>query len=369
MKDIQVFQPSLGKEELAAVEAVFKSNWIGRGAKVKEFEKRWAQYLGVFPAQVRSISSATEGLFQIIQLLGLKRGDEVILPTISFVGAANAIAASGATPVFCDVNRHTLNPNLDDILDCTTKKTKAVILLHYGGLPCFPVTHLHQHLPKIPLIEDSACSPSSTIMDYPCGTFGDFGVWSFDAMKIMSAGDGGMVYFADSKQAEKFDRATYLGLGSSGQDNPADRWWEFQIDCSGRRSIMNDITASIGMAQLDKLQDFTSRRREIHYQYQHRLLGCPWLKLPPDYIGSSHYLYWVQTKYRDRLARHLRDRGIYTTFRYYPLHLVKLYGSKAKLPEAEWAAKNTLCLPIHQGMSDADVERVILEVKKFGKKL
>src|SRR5687768_8465038 len=180
---INVFQPTLGAEELEAVGGVFASSWVGRGARTDRFESEFAAHLGVDRGLVRSVSCCTEGLFQSMDLLGIGAGDEVVLPTISFVGAANAVAACGATPVFCDVDPRTLNATAGTLEPKLTTRTRAVLLLHYGGLPA----RLHEILPllhgrRVALIEDSACSVASRIDGRACGTFGDVGVWSFDAM-------------------------------------------------------------------------------------------------------------------------------------------------------------------------------------------
>src|SRR5688572_24343074 len=132
---IHVFQPSLGAEELEAVRRVFESNWVGKGAVTDRFEAAFARHLAVDRGCVRSLSSCTEGLFQAMTLLGIAAGDEVVLPSISFVGAANAVLAAGATPVFCDVDRRTLNTTAADLEQAMTSRTRAVILLHYGGVP------------------------------------------------------------------------------------------------------------------------------------------------------------------------------------------------------------------------------------------
>ena len=210
---LNVFQPSLQREELDAVASVFESNWIGKGEVTARFEAAFAASLRVDRTLVRSISCCTEGLFQSMTLLGAGPGDEVVLPSISYVGAANAIAAAGATPMFCDVDPRTLNATAECIAEKMTPRTRAALVLHYGGLPCDmdSVCSLLQ-AKGIPLIEDSACSVASSYMGKACGTFGDIGLWSFDSMKVVSTGDGGMIYCRDARMAERAERLLYLGL-------------------------------------------------------------------------------------------------------------------------------------------------------------
>jgi len=374
---INVFQPALRQEELQAVLRVFESNWVGKGKVTDQFETEFANYLGVERTLVRSVSCCTEGLFQSVALLGVGPEDEVILPSISFVGAANAIAAAGARPVFCEVSRRTLNATAESIEEKITPRTKAVLILHYGGVPCEMDEICRLLCEKgIYLIEDNACSIASQYRGKPCGTFGDTGVWSFDAMKILVTGDGGMIYCKNAEMAQQVEEQLYLGLlTKSGYSGKADtRWWEFEISCYGRRAIMNDIASAIGTEQLKKLPDFISRRRQIHEFYSQALSDLEWLQTPPDiprYVQSSYYLYWIQTRadIRDQLAKHLRDNGIYTTFRYYPLHWVKLHGPHPALPNAEEAAQTTLCIPIHQSLSDDDTHKIVDSIREFGKRL
>jgi dTDP-4-amino-4,6-dideoxygalactose transaminase len=372
---INVFQPALQEEELEAVRRVFASNWIGKGKITDQFESDFAVHLGVERDLIRSVSCCTEGLFQSMDLLGIGAEDEVILPTISFVGAANAVAAAGARIKFCDVDRRTLNATAEFIEQQTTPRTKAVIILHYGGLPC-EMDEICDFLKRkgIALIEDSACSVASRYKGKFCGTFGSIGLWSFDAMKILVSGDGGMIYCGNEDLARRAQEMLYLGLTTkSGFSSAVDnKWWEFEISCYGRRGIMNDVTSAIGIEQLKKLPGFVERRREIHEYYDRLLSPVEWLQTPPrlpDYCESSFYFYWIQTApdIRDRLAAFLKERGIYTTFRYYPLHCVEFYGVSVGLPNAEQAAQSTLCLPIHQALSNGDLEKIVEAIWDFGK--
>jgi len=287
---INLFQPALGTEELAAVGQVFDSNWVGKGALTDQFESKFADHIGVERALVQNVSSCTEGLFQSMALLDIGPGDEVILPTISFVGAANAIVACGATPLFCDVDKRTLNPTARQIEEKITPKTKAVILLHYGGVP-YQLEQICDLLKQfnIPLIEDSACSVASRVAGQACGTFGDIGIWSFDAMKILVTGDGGMIYCQNPELVQRAEELLFLGLQTESgfASQVSTRWWEFEVSRPGRRATMNDITSAIGIEQLAKLPAFIARRQEIHHYYD-EMLKLDWLQLPPKIpVGGS----------------------------------------------------------------------------------
>ncbi len=318
------------------------------------------------PEHLVSVSCCTEGLFQAVAGLRLGPGDEVILPTIHFVGAANAIAAAGATPVFCDVHPRHLNPTADDIRAALTPRTRAVLILHYGGWPLEleEIAALCRRR-RLWLIEDAANSVASAVGGKACGTFGDVGVWSFDAMKVLVTGDGGMVWCRDPEVLSRVRSNTTLGLSElSGIESlRPDRWWEFEVASFGRRAILNDLAAAIGLVQLDRLGAFIRRRQAVHDFYLRRLAGLDWLTLPPEpppAAAGTYAFFWVQcaAPLRDRLAGHLRQNDVYTTFRYHPLHLVPIYGPSRRLPRAEEAAETTLLLPQHQALSREDLEKI-----------
>jgi aminotransferase len=370
---IQVFQPSLSADELASVARTFNSNWPGKGPRVDEFEAAWAKHINASPANVVSVNSCTEGLFTAVQLLGIGPGDEVIIPTIHFVGAAQAVLSVGAKPVFCDVDSRTLNTTADDIWSKRTPNTKAVILNHYGGAPC-QMDEIKQWCERgnISIIEDAACAPASTYNGQAVGAFGDIGVWSFDSMKIISTGDGGMMYIRDKELADKARKQLYLGTSEgSGLSSDKARWWEFEVEIAGaRRSVMNDIAAGIGLEQLKKMDGFIARRYEIMNKYllgfgeNHDIANCSQVFFfDGDNQRSSHYFFWIQTPRRDELARYLKGQGVYTTFRYYPLHWA--YKTGDSLPNAEKAARETLLLPLHCGLTDDQVQFICDTIKDF----
>lgn len=371
---INVFQPSLGDRELDAVREVFASNWIGRGERTKTFEERFARHIGVAPHHVTSTNSCTEATFLAMELAGVGPGMDVVLPTVSFVGVGNAIASRGARPVFCDVDPRTLNPTVADVEAALTPRTRAVVLLHYGGYPG-DVARIAELCRErgILLIEDAAIGVASRVDGRACGTFGDMGVWSFDHGKILVTVDGGMLYCRDPELAARAPKLAYLGLEQiSGYDQALrqhTRWWEFEISSFSRRSVTNDVCSAVGLVQLERLPGFVARRRQIAERYDQGLADVEGLRCPPPLPPgheSSYYMYWIQLEggIRDALARDLYERGIYTTFRYPPLHRVKAYGSTAVLPNAEDAAARTLLLPMHQALTDDEVDRVVTAVRE-----
>ena len=299
---INVFQPTLGKEELQRLEQVFASNWIGKGKLVDEFEMKYAKHLGSDRNKVLSTNCCSEGLFSSMHLCDIKAEDEVIVPTVSFVGAGNAVCANGSKMVLCDVDKRTLNARAEDIEKVITSKSKAILLLHFGGIPCEmdEIMKLAEAY-NLKVIEDCAAGVCSTYKGKALGTFGDMGMWSFDAMKILVCGDGAMLHFKDEELREKAEKWLYFGLQTkSGYENSvAQKWWEFDISCFGHRAIMNDITAAIALEQFEKLPEYMSKRAMVHEFYNDNLKDIEWMDLPlpiADDCKSSYYFYHIQNK-------------------------------------------------------------------------
>ena len=371
---IQIFSNTLGEEELQVVKAAFDSKWVGKGKQCDEFEREFAQHLNV--EQVLLFNCCTSAIYCALQALGIGPGDEVIVSTVNFVACASAVVDMGATPVFADVDPHTLNILPSEIERLTTDRTKAVFLLHYGGHPC-PMDEIRAACREaVTIVEDSANAVSSTYKGQACGTLGDAGVFSFDAMKILVMVDGGALYLRDPEARERAGVYRYLGLApktTSGIDamgEKQERWWEFELSTTSGRFVSNDVLAAIGREQLKKLPAFIDRRREIWEYYQQELVNVPGLVCPPeplDNCTTSYYLYWIQVPgRRDELATHLAENGVYTTFRYYPLHLVEHYSAQCELPNSEHANEVTLNLPLHQNLSDEEVNRVVEAVRSVG---
>lgn len=371
---INVLQPSLGDAELDALREVFASNWLGHGPRTERFEAEFAAHLGADPEQLIFINSATAGLFLSMELLDLGPGDDIVLPSVSFVAAGNAIRASGARPVFCDVDPSTLNPTAADVERALTPATRAVLILHYGGYPG-AVREIAQLCAErgIALVEDAACAVASSADGTACGTFGDLAVWSFDSMKLLVTGDGGMLYVRDREQARRARALAYHGLEhASGfvAARVSHRWWEVNVQEVGRRVVGNDLTAALGSVQLSRLPEFLARRRAIVALYDRLLADVPQLTPPPplpDGHVTSHYFYWVRMDpaIRDLVAADLLAGGIYTTFRYPPLHRVPAFGTDLPdLPGTDQATESVLLLPLHHGLDDHDVHRVVTAVRK-----
>ena len=367
---IPVFSNSLGEEELQSVASTFKSKWIGVGKETKTFEVELSDKLD---CPTLATNSCTSALFMSMKLLDIGYGDEVIIPSIHFIGAANSIIDSGARPVFADVDLRYLNILPEEITRLRTDRTKAVMLLHYGGHPA-AMDEIREHSDGLRIIEDSANSPFSRYKGRSCGTLGDVGCLSFDSMKILCTGNGGAICLRNEELYNDAIEHRYYGLNDKGQSGvdslkeKSRRWWEVDLNRISDKCESNDIISAIGRVQLRKVDGFIKRRKEVWEAYQEGLSGLEWLERPPEPLPqteSSYYFYWVKTRERDRLAQHLVDNDIYCTFKYFPLHLIKQYDADVKLPNAELLSETVLNIPLHQNLSDNDVTKIIKTVKSF----
>lgn len=374
---IQLFSNSLGEEELQQLSEVFKSKWLGYGKKSHEFENEFAQMLNCKYAL--AISSCTAGLFMSMEILNIGPGDEVIMPSISFIACANSVIKSGAKIVFADCHPRTLNISPHEVKKLISRKTKAIILLHYGGFPADvdaikKILKSYQH--KIYLIEDSANSIRSKYKNKYCGALGDIGLFSLDANKVISTGTGGMLITNDEKLYHKAKVMRFYGLKpsqASGYDAlkaKRERWWEIELEYHGNRYLANDITSAIGLAQLAKLDSHIKGRIAVWKKYNKLLINIRRITLPPSksLVNISPYFYWIQVENENQqlsLANFLVNNGIYTTFRYYPLHLVDYYKAGVRLPISEKIAQTTLNLPFHHNLTDSDINRIVNPIKAW----
>lgn len=366
---ISVFQPTVGWQEAWAVAKVLRSKWIGRGKYAEQFLNSWATHIKTNPVNLVAMNTCTEALFQLISLC-TNEGDEVIVPAVHFIGAGNAVRGQKRELILCDVHPSTLVATDYMIEAALTQNTKAVLLLHYGGIPNPSIVKIVELCKSrgITLIEDAACSPVSALRGQAIGAFGDAGCWSFDAMKVLCSGNAGMAWVRDTNAVPSLRKQVNLGLKSGGMKSSQQRWWEYNVSEYGRMSEMDDITAAILLQQMRRLPKLISRRKGVCAEYDAALGEYDWLSPRPACCGDdSYYFYWVQTPYRDRLAQYLRAHDVYTTFRYYPLHWA--YRMNKRFPGAEKAADTTLLLPCHANLNKKDVGVVCDLIRRFGKSL
>lgn len=369
---IKVFASKTGPEELDEVKSTLENEWLGLGPKVGLFEKELAKR-NKFKSVVMT-DSCSNSLYSAIKLFNFPPGSEIILPSLTFVSCAHAVTLNNCVPVFCDVDYDTMNCSINTIAPLITNKTAAIMVVHYGGLPVNmkPIIEL-----GIPIIEDAACAIDSKIGEDYCGSFGDVGCFSFDSMKNLSAGEGGAIVAASPTFTEKIKRLRYCGIAKSGADAAKEnkgRWWETEVSFASIRQMPNDVIASIALAQLRKLDKLQARRKQIWDTYQKEFKNQSHFRTPEDAKSSDQHSYFTYaikmfTRYpvdtRDKLAKYLYDLGIYTTLRYFPIHMMKFYKTNIILENTEKINESTLNLPIHPALSDDDTTTIIKAIKEF----
>lgn len=365
---IRVFKPSFGKQELEAVAEVMKSGWIGLGPKTLEFEQAFAAFCHA--DHCIGLNSGTAAINMALSLLGVKKGDEVILPTVTFVSAAHCVIAHGATPIFADVERDTLNIDLPDVERKISSRTRAIMPVHYGGRPV-KMSELLAIAGSIPVVEDCAHASGSRYKNKPVGCIGTMGCFSFHAVKNLAMGEGGAIVLNDSLLAARARKRRWLGIDMETWDRTQmDRsyWWEYSIEEIGVKSHMDDIHAAIGIVQLGKLEKANQRRREIVRIYRQELRDVMELEMPPyespDFVSSWH-IFGIKADRRDELNLYLDKRGISTGVHYKPLHLYRCYGSQPALSVAEEVFHKMLTLPLYPDLTDEEVLYVTDSIRSF----
>jgi aminotransferase len=359
---ISVFGSSVGEDEIRAVTECLESQWLGHGERTARFERRFAERLGL--EDFVMVDSGSNALYMAVELLELPPGSEVIVPTLTWVACAQAVLLAGHRPVFCDVDARSQNATAATVEARVTPRTGAVMVVHYAGKPVEmgPLLDL-----GLPVIEDAAHAVDSRIGERACGSLADVGIYSFDAVKNLTTGGGGGLTARDASRMARARRLRYCGIGRSGFEaarsaGAAERWWEYDISDAFIRSLPSDIAAAIGLAQLERLDALQARRRAVWDRYQEAFSEVEWITTP---VGPgpgerhSYFTYFIQVPHRDRLARHLLERGIYTTLRFHPLHLNRFYGSQGRLPVAETLSETGLNLPLHPRLSDDEVSLIV----------
>ncbi len=377
---IRVAFGCLGKEELKAVEETFKDGYFGLSPRVLEFEAAFNAYTGCSCAV--AVSSGTAALHLALDALGIGPGDEVIVPSMTFVGSFQAISQTGATPVACEVYPETLLIDIADVKARITPKTKAIMPVHYAGNPCDMDALLEIKREKgIRIVEDAAHAlgtvykgrEGSPYSGLKIGAFGDLTCFSFDSIKIISCGEGGAVVCNDVATRDELHRVMrkkrLLGVDKpSHSGNWKQRAWSFEVDTRGYRYHMGAINGAIGIEQLKKIEVFIKRRREICGLYEAGLSGVEGLELLAiDYSRISPFMYTVKVgcSRRDELKTYLAEREIETGISYVPNHNHTLYKSGLELPVTELLYSEILSLPLHCALTDDEVAEVIEGVKGF----
>jgi len=369
---IPVFRPSFGEEELEALREPFKTGWIGLGPKTREFEQRFAEYIGTrFAVAVNSGTAALHLALKVVEI----QETEVITTPMTFISTNHAILYNGGIPVFADIERDTLNIDVTEIKKHITAKTRAILVVHYGGHACDmdPMLAMAKEA-KIHVVEDAAHGCGGEYKGRKLGSLGDLGCFSFHAVKNLSTGEGGMITTDDPQLYERLLKLRWMGISKdtwSREEKDEKYSWYYNVEEVGFKYHMNDIPAAIGLVQLKKLEKMNRRRREITERYNKGLKGLKWLETPAvkPYAKSSHHNYVIKVEKRDQLNIYLQQEGISTGVHYIPNNHYEMYRPfRGETPISDSVWKKLLTLPLFPDLKDEEVDLVVEKIKEFGKR-
>jgi len=369
-------RPSIGEAEIAEVADTLRSGWLTTGAKTRRFEADFARRLGV--GEALAVSSCTAALQLALRVCGVGPGDDVVVPTYTFTATAEVVTHLGARPILADVDPTTCNLDGACLERALTPRTKAVVPVHIGGLPC-PMDEILEvaRARAVAVIEDAAHALPGRSQGRPLGTIGAAGAFSFYATKNITTGEGGMLVVQDPALAEEarllalhgMSRDAWKRYSSAGQ-------WRYRVVANGYKSNLDDVASSLGIHQLARLDEFHARRRAIVARYRRGLGGIDAIGLPAEAApGDEHawHLYMIRVRPRvlrigrDAFIEELRVRNIGTSVHFIPLHLHPYYQRAwgyvpGDLPGAEQAFADVLSLPLYPAMTDDDVDDVVAAV-------
>lgn len=357
---------SIDEDDIRAVCEALRSDWLTTGPRVEQFERAVAEYCGACFGV--AVVNGTAALHAAIHSLGVGPGDEVIVPTLTFVATANCVRYVGATPVFADVAPDTLLLPASEIERLVTSRTKAVIAVEYAGQPCdYEALRRVCDVRKLALVSDACHALGAEFRSRKLGSLADLTVFSFHPVKHITTGEGGMVVGSDPELEHKLRRFRNHGIDSEFRQRQERGTWRYDMVELGMNYRITDIQCALGLSQLGKLPGFLKRRREMAARYDRAFDGTPVRPLDVAPGGRhSYHLYVVRVDRRDEVFSALRSADIGANVHYAPVHLHPYYrqsqGTGPGLcPVAEAASEEILSLPLHPGLSDADVEAVIGE--------
>ena len=358
-KQIKLFDPFVGIEEEKSLTKTLHSHFWASGAGtnlVHEFEQKFKTYVN--SKDCIAVNSGTAALNLALSLIDIKRKD-VIVPSLTFVSTVNAIKFNHGNPIFIDIDPKTGCLDFELLEKVITKKTKAILPVHFGGLPCnlkeiIKISknhHLH-------LIEDAAHAIGSTYNKKKIGSHGEFSCFSFHPVKNLAMPTGGLISLnnIDYKKTRKIlESKRWCGI--TNRKNMV-----YDVKILADNYYMNEFSASIGLVQLKKLDKMNSIRKKIAKKY-HKQINLE--NKMPLIDGCSYHLYWILVKHRDQFIKKMSQNKIQVGIHYKPVHEMTLYKNMKKLPITENFGKSIISLPMHPNLSNSDVERVIECVNKF----
>lgn len=377
MKKIPLCIPCLNKKELEAVKKVLKSGWLTEGPKNKEFEEKFAKYIGVKYAV--TLNSCTSALQLALEALNIK--GEVILPSFTFVASANAIVKAGAKPVFAEIDYHTCNIDPSKIEKKITKKTQAIVPVHFAGQSCQmdKIMKIAKKY-KLAVIEDSAETIGGLFKNKKTGSFGDIGCFSFFPTKNLTTGEGGMITTNDKKLAQKIRTLSGHGISkTTAQRQKQKQSWYRAATMAGYNFRMSNILAAIGIEQMKKLEKMNALRRKHAVYLNKHLKNVKAIEIPVQAKNCKHVyqMYTIKLKKgnRDGFVLKLKQKGIEASVHFDPpVHLQhfykKTYGyKKGDFPITEKVAKSIITLPMYPQLTKKILDYIIINIKKIHGKI
>ena len=372
---VPFFIPWITDKDKKAVLEALTSRWLTGGPRAKELEKMFANYIGVKHSV--SVNSCTAALHLAMRALNIGPGDEVIVPVLTFAATANAPLFAGAKTVFADVDEKTFNISPKDIQNKITEKTKAIIIVHYGGQPCdmkeiIQIAKRHD----LYVVEDCAHSLGAEYMGQKTGAIGTIGCFSFYPTKIITTLEGGMVTTNDEKIAEQAKILREHGMTKSAFEREKKATWYYNVVCLGYNYRLNEVQAALGISQLKRVEEINKKRIEAAHYYARKLKETDGIIPPYKAKDRTHvyhlYVIRVTERYgidRDELYKRLSTKGVGLSVHYTPLHLLTFYEKKlgyrvGDFPTAEKISKEILSLPLFPTISKAQIDYVIEEIKK-----
>lgn len=363
-RSIPLFYPTIPQAARDAVQHTLKSQWIGQGPKVELFENKFQQKFNTYPTV--AVGAGTDALHLAYILAGLKRGDEVIAPVFTCTATNLPLLWEGINIKFADIEKDSLNISVDHVKSLITRKTKAIVIVDYGGLPCnLAALQSLADDHKIPLIEDAAHSLGAKYHDGYIGGLSDFTIFSFQAIKLLTTGDGGMLTIKNAGKVEKARRLRWFGIDRKAKSLNN---WDNQITEVGYKYQMNDIAASIGLATLPSVTSYIRHRRELFLEYKKLLKGIPGIKILNDEEKNKTHAHWLMTvavEKRKDFEKSMEAHRIGSSQTHYRNDRYKIFGGKRKdLPNMDAMEDKYTLLPLTGKMTIADVAYICKLIRR-----
>ncbi|MEI8602894.1 DegT/DnrJ/EryC1/StrS family aminotransferase [Shewanella sp. PP-Sp27a-2] len=368
MNKIRLSKSSISSLEKQAVIDVLEQEYLGMGTSTQAFEIRVSEYLGIPAKNVVSVNTGTSALHIALVALDIGPGDEVLVPSLTYVASFQAISATGAVPIACEVNEDTLFIDEKDAKSKITRNTKAIMPVHYAS-SCKGIEAIYELAKEFNLrvIEDAAQAFGSFHEGKVVGSVGDVICFSFDGIKNITCGEGGAVVSADEIVLNKVKDMRLLGVEKDTEKRyQAQRSWDYDVFLQGFRYHLSNINAAIGIEQLKRLQIFKNKRQSIVQSYIDAFRNFENVKfLALDYNSIMPHIFVVLVDDRDGLREYLLSKNIECGIHYKPNHLLTKYKIEFPLPITEAIYSRILTLPCHFDLSQVEIDTVIEKVKEF----